>query len=116
MAAWIYFIHPPRDNFAATMTAEEEAVWDVHFERLKRLLAEGTLVLAGPTLGPVNTGIGIFEAPDEAGARRIMDEDPIIARGFARGELRPFIVSLLRGRDQPWTGPDAGGSAEAEPS
>jgi hypothetical protein len=28
-----------------------------------------------------------------------MDEDPVIARGFARGELRPFRVSLLRGRD-----------------
>ncbi len=52
MAEWISFIHPPRDDFAATMTDEE-----------------------------------------------IMDEDPVIAGGFARGELRPFRVSLLRGRD-----------------
>jgi hypothetical protein len=28
-----------------------------------------------------------------------MEEDPVIAGGFARGELRPFHVSLLRGRD-----------------
>ena len=41
----------------------------------------------------------MFEAPDEATARRLMDEDPVLARGFARGELRPFRVSLLRGRD-----------------
>jgi hypothetical protein len=47
----------------------------------------------------VNTGIAILEAPDEATARRIMDEDPVLAGGFARGELRPFRVSLLRGRD-----------------
>ena len=53
MGEWVYFIHPPRENFAATMTPEEEAVWDVHFDRLKRLLDEGTLILAGPTLGPV---------------------------------------------------------------
>ena len=53
----------------------------------------------GPTLGPKNTGIGIFEAPDEAAASRIMDEDPVFVGGFARGELRPFRVSLLRGRD-----------------
>ena len=99
MPAWIYFLHPPRDNFAATMTPEEEAVWDVHFERLQRLLAEGVLVLAGPTLGPINTGVTIFEAPDEAAARRILDDDPVIASGYARGELRPFRVSLLRGRD-----------------
>ena len=99
MAEWIYFIHAPRDNFADTMTDEERAVWSVHFERFERLLAEGTIILVGPTLGPVNTGICIFGAPDEAAARRLMDEDPVIAGGFARGELRPFRVSLLRGRD-----------------
>jgi hypothetical protein len=53
----------------------------------------------GPTLGVVNTGVAIIEAPDEATARRIMEEDPAIAGGFAKGELRPFKVSLLRGRD-----------------
>jgi uncharacterized protein YciI len=81
------------------MTPEEKAVWSDHFERLQDLLAGGVLVLAGPTLGRVNTGIAIFEAPDEVAARRIMVEDPVIAGGFARGELRPFRVSLLRGRD-----------------
>jgi uncharacterized protein YciI len=99
MAEWIYFIHPPRDNFAATMSDEERAVWSTHFERLQRLLAEGTLVLAGPTLGSINTGIAVIEAADEAEARRLMEEDPAIASGIASGELRPFRVSLLRGRD-----------------
>ena len=97
MSEWIYFIHPPRDDFAATMTDEERAVWAVHFERLQRLLSEGTLIMAGPTLGSVNTGICVYEAPDEAAARRIMDEDPVFVAGFARGELREFRVSLLRG-------------------
>jgi uncharacterized protein YciI len=99
MAEWIYFLHAPRENFAATLTEEERAVWGVHFERLERLLAEGTLIMAGPTLGPVNTGIAVIEAPDEDAARRLMEEDPAIASGVARGELRPFRVSLLRGRD-----------------
>jgi len=99
VAEWIYFIHPPRDDFAATMTDEERAVWSIHFDRFQRMLANGELILVGPTLGSINTGIAIFEAPDEAAARKIMDEDPTIAGGFARGELRPFRVSLLRGRD-----------------
>jgi uncharacterized protein YciI len=99
MSEWVYFIHPPRDDFAATMTDEEQQIWGVHLERLKRLLDKGTLVMAGPTLGPVNTGIAVIEAPDEDAARRIMEEDPVIAGGYARGELRPFRVSLLRGRD-----------------
>lgn len=98
MAEWIYFIHPPREQFAATMTEEEMAVFGEHFAYLQRLLADGVLVLAGPTTGEVNTGICVFEAEDEAAARQVMDNDPVIARGVATGELRPFRVSLLRGR------------------
>jgi uncharacterized protein YciI len=97
MGEWIYFIHPPRENFAATMTEEERDVWDVHFERFERMLADGTLILAGPTLGKINTGIAIIEAPDENAARKLMEEDPVIAGGYARGELRPFRAALLRG-------------------
>jgi uncharacterized protein YciI len=99
MSEWIYFIHPPREDFAATMTQDEMAVWGVHFERLQRLMAEGVIILVGPTLGTKNTGIAIFEAPDEDAARKLMEEDPAIASGIATGELRPFNVSLLRGRD-----------------
>jgi uncharacterized protein YciI len=62
-------------------------------------MAEGTLILAGPTLGKTNTGLAVIEAPDEAAARRIMEDDPTIASGLATGELRGFRVALLRGRD-----------------
>lgn len=99
VAEWIYFLHPPRENFAETMTEAEQAVWADHFARLKRLHAEGTLILAGPTLGSINTGIVIIEAADEDAARKLMSEDPAIASGYARGELRPFRISLLLGRD-----------------
>lgn len=99
METWVYFIHPPREDFAATMTQEEQDVWAAHWERLKRLYAEGSIIFVGPTLGRANTGICVFEAPDEIAARRIMDEDPTIAGGYATGELRPIRVSLLRGRD-----------------
>ncbi len=99
MAEWIYFLHPPREDFAATMTDDEIAAFGAHFARFQRLLADGSLILVGPTLGRHNTGIAIFEAPDEAAARRFMEDDPVIAGGFASGELRPFRVSLMRGRD-----------------
>ena len=99
MAEWIYFLHAPRENFAATMTAEEQAVWAVHFDRLRRLMDEGIMIAVGPTLGRINTGIAIFEAPDEEAARKIMEDDPVVRGGFANGELRPFRLSLLRGRD-----------------
>jgi uncharacterized protein YciI len=99
MPEWIYFIHPPREDFAETMTEAESDAWGRHWERIQRLYAEGRIVLVGPTLGRINTGICVFEAPDEAAARAIMDEDPAIAEGVATGELRPMRVSLLRGRD-----------------
>ncbi len=101
MAEWVYFLHPPRGDFAATMTDEERAVWREHAARLEQLLAGGIVVLAGPTLGRVNTGITVFEAPDDESARALMEADPAIAGGFCRGELRPFRVSFLRGRDDP---------------
>jgi uncharacterized protein YciI len=99
MSEWIYFLHPPRDDFAATMTEKEGEVWAEHFEHLKRLVADGILVLAGPTLGSINTGIAVFEADDRAAAEAIMASDPVVSGGYAQGELRPFRVSLLRGRD-----------------
>ena len=40
----------------------------------------------------------VIEAADRAAAQQIMEQDPVIAGGFATGELRPFRVSLLRGR------------------
>jgi uncharacterized protein YciI len=98
MAQWIYFLHVPREDFAATMTDEETRVWEEHSARLEMMLAEGTLIIAGPTLGRINTGIVVMEAPDEATARRIMNEDPTIAGGLATGELREFRVAFLRGQ------------------
>jgi uncharacterized protein YciI len=99
VAEWVYFLHPPRDDFAATLTDQEQAAFAEHAEWLRRLLADGALIVAGPTLGRVNTGIAIFEAPDEETARRIVAEEPVTRDGFARGELRPYRVGFLRGRD-----------------
>lgn len=100
MATWISFIHPPRDDFAETMTDAEGAVWGRHWERIQREYLAGRVILVGPTGSRVNTGICIFEAEDEPAARAFMEADPAIAEGVGSGELRPFRVSLLRGRDE----------------
>jgi hypothetical protein len=51
MSTWISFIHPPRDDFAATMTDAGSEAWGRHRERIQRLFLDGRVVLAGPTLG-----------------------------------------------------------------
>lgn len=99
MSEWIYFIHPPREDFAATMTAEEEAAWATHFERCQRLLAEGVIVLVGPTLGRLQHRDRDLRGARRGGGAADHGRGPGIAGGFARGELRPFRASLLRGRD-----------------
>ncbi|MFL6155293.1 MAG: YciI family protein [Marmoricola sp.] len=99
MAEWIYLIHPPRDHFVETITEEEVAIMQVHAGHLAALHEQGTLILAGPTFGPVNTGIAVIEAEDEDSARAVMMSDPAITSGLMRPELRPMRVSFLRGRD-----------------
>ena len=101
MEQWVYFIHAPRENFGATMTEEEQEVWGRHFELLQQRLDDGSLILAGPTLGQINTGIHVFEAPDRETAERMMNEDPAIASGIGKGELRPFRATFLRGQPMP---------------
>jgi uncharacterized protein YciI len=98
MSAWIYILRPPRETFVEDMTDEERAVMSQHADYLHGLLADGRLVLAGPSLGPV-FGVAIFEAEDEVGARAIMEADPAVRSGLQRAELSPFRVSMLRGRD-----------------
>jgi uncharacterized protein YciI len=98
VAEWIYFLHAPREDFAASMSDAESAAFAEHFEYLKSLFDDGTLILAGPTLGRHNTGLAIFEADSEEAARSVMEADPAISAGVVRGELRPYRVSLLRDR------------------
>ena len=96
--SWIYFLHAPRKNFAETMSEEEQQIMGLHAQHLQKLLDEGTLIIGGPTLGEVNTGIAIFDAPDEQAARDILAADPAVSSGLLEGELRPYLAGFLRGR------------------
>jgi len=100
-ASWIYFVHPPRENFVATITEEEAAIMaGAHSDYLQRLYDDGALILAGPSFGAgLNDGIAIIEAPDQAAAEAIMNADPAITSGLMTGELRPMRIAFLRGRD-----------------
>ena len=100
MSEWVLFMHPSRDDFIATMTDAERSAFDAHAAWLRTLLADGVLIVAGPCLGQVNTGIAIFEAPDEDTARRIVAGEPVTSGGYMRGDLRPYRLGLLRGRDR----------------
>jgi uncharacterized protein YciI len=46
--------------------------------------------------GDKTFGIAIFEANDEAAARKFMEADPAVAAGVMTAELHPFAVVLQR--------------------
>ncbi len=99
VSEWVFFMHPPRDGFIATMSGTERAAFGAHAAWLRRLLADGLLIVAGPCLGQVNTGIAIFEVASEGEAQRIVVGEPVTSGGYMGGGLRPFRLGILRGRD-----------------
>ena len=96
MSQWIYMMRPPRDDFMATMTASEHKVLDDHRAWLRQLDSTGALLLAGPCLGTVNTGIMVFEAADEHAANAIVAQEPLSRSGYMRGELMPYRVDFIK--------------------
>jgi uncharacterized protein YciI len=97
MNQWLCVIRPPRATFMDDATPAEEQVMSDHFEYLKRLLDEGKLILAGPSLDPP-FGIIVFEAESEDEARELIAADPSVAAGIQTPELHAFRASLVRGR------------------
>jgi uncharacterized protein YciI len=80
--------------------AKEEAIVARHFAKLKGLLEEGKLILAGKTVGldERTFGVVIFEADSEEEARFLMETDPAVEEGIMTAELFPYRVALWRAK------------------
>jgi uncharacterized protein YciI len=94
---FIYVLHlVPRLYADANWTDEDKKVLQRHFVRFQEAIKAGKLILAGRTSesGDKTFGIAIFEAKDEAAAKKFMEEDPAVAGGLMTAELRPFTVAL----------------------
>ena len=88
---------PPRPSFAEDMTAEEGEVMGRHADYLSRLVEAGPGVAFGPVFDPEGAwGMGIVEAADEAEARTLTDNDPVVVAGIARYEVLPMRLSFAR--------------------
>jgi uncharacterized protein YciI len=96
---WLYRLRVQPAFFdSAAWTAEANAAVSKHFERLRQATAEGRVLLAGRTMEPLDQtfGIVVFEAPDEASARKFMEEDPAVVAGVMSATLHPYRVALMR--------------------
>jgi uncharacterized protein YciI len=75
----------------------EEAIMEKHFDSLKKALAEGKLVFAGPCEDRT-FGIVVFRAESKEEAEKFMKNDPAVKHGVMTAELHPFHVSLAEKR------------------
>jgi len=95
MPTYIYKITPVRSGFEGGMSEAEEQAMSLHFDYLKRLLAEGRLFLAGPCVDAA-FGIVIFDAESIEQARSLTADDPAVAAGIVTADVHEFRISLLR--------------------
>jgi uncharacterized protein len=101
---------PPRPQFiyvlrvappfhaAQAWSDKDNAAVGKHVERLAQTTAQGQVILVGRTTEPLaqTFGLVVFEADDEAAARRFMEADPAVAAGLMSATLHPYSVALLR--------------------
>jgi uncharacterized protein YciI len=88
----------PRLHSDSAWTKDDNAALARHFARFQHAIETGELILAGRTQEPGEKtfGIAIFQARDEAAARRFMESDPAVVAGLMTAELHPFAVALER--------------------
>ena len=104
MMQFLYKITPSRLGMVIEgPTDGEAAIITKHFNYLKSLTDQGTVLLFGRTQNSdANTfGITIFRAASEDEARSIMNSDPAVKGGVMRAELYPYKVAGLNARDWP---------------
>jgi uncharacterized protein len=94
MPDYIYLIHPMRHEFFDAPTPQEEVAMEQHFEYLKKAMAQGVVLLAGPCLDET-FGVVVFKADSDEAARAFMFNDPSIKGNVMMAELHPMKISLL---------------------
>jgi uncharacterized protein YciI len=95
MSEYVIFLEPARPGMPSAPTDEEARLVGEHFQYLKRLTDEGVVMLAGRSLDEDSRGIVIFDAPDDAAARALMERDPAVAARVFKAKVAPFGLALL---------------------
>ena len=66
------------------MSGAEWAAFDAHAAWLRKLMAGGLLIAAGPCLGRVSTGIAIFGAASESEGSAAIERNAATYAGLSR--------------------------------
>ena len=100
MPEFLYRIQPTRLAMLTDgPTAAESAAVYAHRAYLDRMAAAGVVLFFGRTLttDAATFGIVVFRAESPEAARRIMADDPAVAAGVMRDEVRSGSAAPARG-------------------
>lgn len=86
--SFLVVMRPARDGIES-----EQEMLDAHWDYLRRLHADGKLVVAGPSwTGDDPFGVGIFDLRDREEVESIVAADPAVTSGAMRAEIRPLRI------------------------
>ena len=89
---------PPRDDFLATMSADEKTWMAQHGAFLDDLLEKGMIVAHGPVMDPAGGyGVSLYRISDDRDIAAITAQDPVVANGAGHYEHHPMLH--LKARD-----------------
>ena len=78
-------------------TKEQSEIVSVHFNHLKKLTDEGTVIMAGRSPDhEKGFGIVVFQAPSREVAQEIMYSDPAVKQKLMSAEFRDFRIALMK--------------------
>lgn len=85
-------------NYIALTFAKQETTDEIvkeHVGYLRELAANKQFILAGPYVDAKDDEVGVFmfKAADKAAAEAVLTNDPFIAKGFQRYELRELKIA-----------------------
>lgn len=89
---------PPRADFLATMSADEQEWMKQHGAYLNKLLDQGLIVAHGPVMDPAGGyGVSLFQITDDQDIAALTAEDPIVKNGVGHYEHYPMLHLKTRG-------------------
>lgn len=86
----------------SSWTEKENKIVQEHFDSLKAMHNDGSLILAGRTLNTDAEGMGIviFTAGSDEEAEKIAKEDPAVKAGIMTAKVFPYRVALIKKFDK----------------
>lgn len=89
-------VEPEKAGNPDKWTDYDHETYRLHLAHLEREALGRRIVLVGRAQDGIGPAIAIIECGDEDEARRLMESDPFVSRGFARARLHPFRVAFSR--------------------